>query len=123
MPPRPPIATCSQGFQREEAAGRLLYGNYGMTAPGPIWNQWRRPLKNAANTSVIALDGPAARALGGRRPACAGPGHLETLGETNLDGPGGRLEQGQPFSAHPKQDPDTGDIYNFGVSIRGPMPG
>jgi len=25
---------------KEEAAAEQLYGNYGMTAPGPIWNQW-----------------------------------------------------------------------------------
>jgi carotenoid cleavage dioxygenase-like enzyme len=42
------------GYQQEATAGKLLYGNYGMTAPGPIWNQWRRPVKNAANTSVLA---------------------------------------------------------------------
>ncbi len=110
----------SRGYLREEAAGRLLFGNYGMTAPGPVWNQWRRPLKNAANTSVIALDDRVLALWEGGGPHALDPTTLETLGETNLDGPGGRLEQQQPFSAHPKQDPETGDIYNFGVSIPGP---
>jgi len=40
---------------KEAAAGQLLYGNYGMTAPGPIWNQWLKPINNVANTSVLAL--------------------------------------------------------------------
>jgi len=26
-----------------------------MTAPGPIWNQWLKPINNVANTSVLAL--------------------------------------------------------------------
>jgi len=30
----------TDGYKEEAAAGQLLYGNYGMTAPGPIWNQW-----------------------------------------------------------------------------------
>jgi len=43
-----------QTDKEEAAAGQLLYGNYGMTAPGPIWNQWLKPI-NVANTSVLAL--------------------------------------------------------------------
>jgi carotenoid cleavage dioxygenase-like enzyme len=110
----------SAGFQHEEAEGKLLYGNYGMTAPGPIWNHWRRPLKNAANTSVIALTDRLSTLWEGGHPHGLNLDTLATLGEHELDGPGGQLDKGQPFSAHPKQDPDTGDIYNFGVSIPGP---
>jgi carotenoid cleavage dioxygenase-like enzyme len=36
---------------------------------------------------------------------------LETLGLENL----GTLQPKQPYAAHPKQDPQTGDLYNFGV--------
>lgn len=32
------------GYKEEAAADKLLYGNYGMTAPGPIWNQWFKPM-------------------------------------------------------------------------------
>ncbi|MDF5729813.1 MAG: carotenoid oxygenase family protein, partial [Rhizonema sp. PD38] len=45
----------SDGYKEEAQAGTLRYGNYGMTAPGPFWNQWLKPLKNAANTSVLVL--------------------------------------------------------------------
>ena len=27
----------TEGYKEEAAAGKLLYGNYGMMAPGPIW--------------------------------------------------------------------------------------
>ena len=36
---------------------------------------------------------------------------LETQGLDNL----GILQTNQPYSAHPKQDPQTGDLFNFGV--------
>lgn len=108
----------SAGFRREEAAGRLLFGNYGMTAPGPVWNHWRRPLKNAANTSVLALDDRVLALWEGGGPHALDPVSLGTRGLDDLAGPGGRLEDPwQPFSAHPKRDPETGDIYNFGVRL------
>jgi carotenoid cleavage dioxygenase-like enzyme len=110
----------SDGFRREAEHDRLLYGNYGMTAPGPIWNHWRRPLKNAANTSVIALTDRLLALWEGGGAHALDLSTLATLGETDLAGPGGSLGRGQPFSAHPKQDPQTGDIYNFGVAIPGP---
>ncbi|WP_200347954.1 carotenoid oxygenase family protein [Halochromatium glycolicum] len=109
----------TQGLQREAQAGRLLYGNYGMTAPGPIWNHWRRPLKNAANTSVIALSDGVLALWEGGRPHALDAETLATHGEADLAGPAGVLKPGQPFSAHPKQDPTSGDLYNFGVAIPG----
>ncbi|MGD2020821.1 MAG: carotenoid oxygenase family protein [Thiohalocapsa sp.] len=110
----------SDGFRHETEQGKLLYGNYGMTAPGPLWNHWRRPLKNAANTSVIALTDRLLTLWEGGGPHALDLETLDTLGLADLAGPAGRLESGEPFSAHPKQDPETGDIYNFGVAIPGP---
>jgi carotenoid cleavage dioxygenase-like enzyme len=43
------------GYQKEAAVDRLLYSNYGMTAPGAFWNRWLKPTKNVANTSVLPL--------------------------------------------------------------------
>ncbi|WP_295879239.1 carotenoid oxygenase family protein [uncultured Thiohalocapsa sp.] len=110
----------SDGFRHEAAQDKLLYGNYGMTAPGPLWSHWRRPLKNAANTSVIALTDRLLTLWEGGGPHALDLETLATLGLTDLAGPAGRLESGEPFSAHPKQDPATGELYNFGVAIPGP---
>lgn len=45
----------TEGYQQETAAGAFVYPNYGMTAPGFFWNNWGKDVKNAANTSVLAL--------------------------------------------------------------------
>jgi carotenoid cleavage dioxygenase-like enzyme len=100
------------GYQEEAAAGKLLYGNYGMTAPGPIWNQWRKPVKNAANTSVLALPDKLLALWEGGKPHALDLQTLETWGEDDLGG----LTAGLSYSAHDKCDPQTGEIFNFGIS-------
>ncbi len=100
------------GYEEEAAAGKLLYGNYGMTAPGAIWNQWRKPIKNAANTSVLALPDKLLALWEGGKPHALDLQTLATIGMDNLAG----LEDNLPYSAHPKCDPKTGEIFNFGVS-------
>ena len=109
----------TEGLHEESEAGRLLYGGYGQKAPGPIWKQWERPVKNTANTSVLALPDRVLALWEGGWPHALDPETLATVGLTDLAGPGGQLRAGNPYSAHPKRDPETGDIYNFGVSIRG----
>ncbi|MDB9374730.1 carotenoid oxygenase family protein [Nodularia sphaerocarpa] len=99
------------GYQEETTAGKLLYGNYGMTAPGPVWNQWLKPVKNAANTSVLALPDKLLALWEGGNPHSLDLQTLETHGLDNLDG-----LQGLGYSAHPKVDYQTGEIFNFGVS-------
>ncbi|WP_353931578.1 carotenoid oxygenase family protein [Okeanomitos corallinicola TIOX110] len=100
------------GYQKETKAGKFLYGNYGMTAPGPIWNQWQKPVKNSANTSVLALPDQLLALWEGNNPYALDLQTLETKGLNNL----GALPKGQPYSAHPKIDDQTGEIFNFGVS-------
>ncbi len=102
----------TDGYKEEAAANKLLYGNYGMTAPGPIWNQWLKPIKNAANTSVLALPDKLLALWEGGKPYAL---DLETLKTRELDDLGG-LKDGLPYSAHPKCDAHTGEIFNFGVS-------
>lgn len=102
----------TDGYQEEAAADQLLYGNYGMTAPGPIWNQWRKPIKNAANTSVLALPDKLLALWEGGKPYALNLETLETWGQDDLGGLNGSL----PYSAHPKCDRLTGDIFNFGIS-------
>lgn len=100
------------GYLAESEAGELLYGNYGMKAPGAFWNQWLRSIKNAANTSVIALDDRLLALWEGGNPHALDLHSLKTIGVDNLGG----LEPSWGYSAHPKQDSQTGEWFNFGVS-------
>ncbi|NEQ25972.1 MAG: hypothetical protein F6K28_44355, partial [Microcoleus sp. SIO2G3] len=102
----------TSGYLAESEAGELLYGNYGMTAPGGFWNQWRRSIKNTANTSVIALDDRLLALWEGGNPHALDLHSLKTIGVDNLNG----LESSWGYSAHPKQDVKTGEWFNFGVS-------
>jgi carotenoid cleavage dioxygenase-like enzyme len=102
----------TDGYQEEAAVGQLLYGNYGMTAPGPIWNQWLKPTKNVANTSVLALPDKLLALWEGGKPYALDLQTLETWGEDDLGG----LDNGLTYSAHYKRDPQTGEVFNFGVS-------
>ncbi|BAY61443.1 carotenoid oxygenase [Calothrix brevissima NIES-22] len=102
----------TSGYQEEAKAGKLLYGNYGMTAPGAIWNQWRRPIKNVANTSVLALPDKLLALWEGDRPHALDLESLETRGIEDL----GALDLGLGYSAHPKVDDKTKEIFNFGLS-------
>ncbi len=102
----------TEGYKEEAAADQLLYGNYGMTAPGPIWNQWLKPLKNVANTSVLALPDKLLALWEGDNPHALDLQTLHTLGKDDL----GALNNGLPYSAHPKIDPKCGSIFNFGIS-------
>jgi all-trans-8'-apo-beta-carotenal 15,15'-oxygenase len=99
------------GYVDEEASDQALYRGYGTLAPGGIWQQWQAKIKNAANTSVLALpDGLLALWEGGL-PHRLDLETLETLGLDDLDG----LEASDTFTAHPKRHPRTGQIFSFGL--------
>ncbi|MGF1536245.1 MAG: carotenoid oxygenase family protein [Elainellaceae cyanobacterium] len=100
-------------FVTEELADKYMYSGYGMTAPGPLWKRWTTPLKNAANTSVLALGDRLLTLWEGGNPHAMDLETLRTLGRDDLDG---ALAGNAAYSAHPKVDPTTGDIYNFGVA-------
>ena len=100
------------GYEEEAAADRLLYGNYGMTAPGAFWNQWLKPIKNSANTSVLALPDKLLALWEGGKPHALDLQTLATKGMDSLEG----LEDNLAYSAHPKCDRRTGEIFNFGIS-------
>ncbi len=99
-------------YREETAAGKFLYANYGMTAPGQIWERWGKPVKNAANTSVLVLPDKLLALWEGGNPHALDLQTLETKGIDKLT----QLAEGAPFSAHPKRDPKTGEIFNFGIA-------
>ncbi|MBW4551356.1 MAG: carotenoid oxygenase family protein [Aphanocapsa sp. GSE-SYN-MK-11-07L] len=99
------------GLVAESKANRYLYSGYGQLAAGPIWQRWGSHPKNAANTSVLALPDKLLALWEGGLPHRLDLENLETQGLDQL----GALLPKQAYSAHPKRDPKTGDIYNFGL--------
>jgi carotenoid cleavage dioxygenase-like enzyme len=102
----------TEEYQNEEKAGKLIYGSYGRTPSGPIWKQLGIPMKNCANTGVLALPDKLLALWEAGLPHALDLETLATIGIDHLQG----LEEDAPYSAHPKRDPQTGDIYNFGVT-------
>lgn len=102
----------TEGYQAETQAGKFLYGGYGMLPQGYWWERFNKGLKNAANTSVMALPDKLLALWEGGLPHAM---TLDTLDTLELDDLGGL--DGAAYSAHPKRDPKTGDIFNFGVSF------
>jgi carotenoid cleavage dioxygenase-like enzyme len=104
----------TEGYQAEERAGRYLFPNYGMTTPGPLWERlFGKNVKNCANTSILPLPDRLLALWEGGAPHQLDRQSLHTLGLDTL----GSLTPTTPYSAHPKRDPQTGEIYNFGVSL------
>ncbi len=103
----------TSGYQAEEATGRFQFGGYGRRPSGPFWSQSAHQSKNAANTSVLAVSDRLLALWEGGQPHALDLNTLETLGLDGLQG----LNSGQTFSAHPKVDPHTGEIYNFGITF------
>lgn len=102
-------------YQAETEADRFLYSVYSMHRPGPIWKRWGQKIKNLANTSVLALPDKLLALWEGQatNPYALDLQTLETKGLDDL----GALENGLPYSAHYKRDSQTGEIFNFGISI------
>ena len=102
----------TEGYVAESKAQKYLFPNYGMTAPGAFWNNVTKPVKNTANTSVLALGDRLLTLWEGGLPHSLDLATLETIGTDNLQDTLGDL----PFSAHPKVDAATGEIFNFGIT-------
>ncbi len=104
----------TEGFVKESQAGRILMKNvFATLKPGGFWNNaFDFSFKNVANTSVIHYGGRLLALWEAAPPHSLDPATLETIG---LDDLGGVLTDSLPFSAHPRLDPETGDLLSFGV--------
>jgi all-trans-8'-apo-beta-carotenal 15,15'-oxygenase len=102
-------------YVAEQHATRPSARGFGTQPGGPLRNVLRSsPGKgNAANTSVMFTAGRLLALWEAGHPWQLDPATLETIGEMNFDG---ALEARLPFSAHPHQDPVTGEIFNFGMA-------
>lgn len=110
----------TEGYCAESEAGEFVKGGYGMLSPQPWIRRLGSPLtqaiKNVANTSVLALPDRLLALWEAAPPHSLDLETLETLGLDDL----GSLKPSQGYSAHPKQDPQTGEIFNFGIEA-GPV--
>ncbi len=98
------------GLEREERAGKRLYGGYGTPLVRPFRELLLGDSKNAANTSVLLWQGRLFATCEAGKPYELDPGDLSTIGESVL---GGALVG--PFSAHPHRVPQRRATYNFGL--------
>ena len=103
----------TESYQAEAKADKFIFGSYGRTPKGPIWKEIGLPMKNTANSGVLALPDKVLALWEGGSPYALDRQNLTTLDlESELG-----LEKNAPYSAHPKVDPVTGEIFNFGVSF------
>ncbi|MCU0655162.1 MAG: carotenoid oxygenase family protein [Polyangiaceae bacterium] len=111
-------------FLAERAARKPLFRGFGTNLPGGLRaNLLRIRFKNAANTSVIRWGGKLLALWEGGLPHAIDPDSLACEGRHDFEGQ--LRHQGPavmrwltpelPFSAHPKVDPERGELYNFGT--------
>ncbi len=96
----------SRGLQEERAAGRALYRGLLDLDPSEA-----PAIKNTGNTNVVKHAGRLLALMEAAWPTRMDCATLETLGEFDFDG---RLASA--MTAHPKLDPETGEMLFFGYS-------
>lgn len=102
----------------EEEAGQALFRTFGTAFPGDRLVRGIA-LESPVNVSVYPWC-DTLLALGEQGlPWELDPLTLETRGHYTF---GGALNPVTPFAAHPKIDPDTGELFNFGVSFASNQP-
>jgi all-trans-8'-apo-beta-carotenal 15,15'-oxygenase len=99
----------TENWRDETRAGRIVHRGFGKMRPGgALANAFRRP-GNVSNTSVVMDEGRLLSLWEGGPPHALDPATLETHGVADF---GGRVKA---FSAHPRIDPDSGELFNFGI--------
>ncbi len=99
----------TENYRDETRAGRIVNRGFGKQRPhGMLGNAFRQPA-NVSNTSVVMEGGRLLSLWEGGPPFALDPVSLETRGVETF---GGTVKA---FSAHPKIDPDTGEMFNFGI--------
>jgi all-trans-8'-apo-beta-carotenal 15,15'-oxygenase len=101
------IAT--ETYRDETRAGRIRHRGFGKMRPGGLLANILRQPANVANTSVIPDGGRLLSLWEGGPPTALDALTLDTIGPETFDG------MVKAFSAHPKLDPKTGELFNFGI--------
>lgn len=103
----------SAKFVAEEAAGRPIFRAFGTAFAGDVLRRGIG-LESPVNVSVYPYAGTLLAFGEQGLPWEMHPATLETRGPYTF---GGQLNEITPFSAHPKFDHVTGQMFNFGVSF------
>ena len=105
-------------LQEEDAAGKFLYRGFGAAFEG---DRLRRGLmlEPPVNVSVYRWAGRLLAFGEQSLPVELHPETLATRGEFDFHG---RLNEVSPFAAHPKFDPASGHMFNFGISYSATQP-
>jgi all-trans-8'-apo-beta-carotenal 15,15'-oxygenase len=96
-------------YRDETKAQHVLNRGFGKMRPGGVLANALRQPANVSNTSVVVESGRLLSLWEGGPPYELDPATLETRGVAEF---GGALKA---FSAHPKIDPDSGELFNFGI--------
>lgn len=101
----------TKNYEDETLARRSLHRGFGKMRPGgTLANIFRQP-ENVSNTSVVMQAGRLFSLWEGGPPYELDPGDLDTRGVQDFDG------TVKAFSAHPRIDPVTGELFNFGIDF------
>ncbi len=92
---------------QEQSAGKMLFHEFGTEAPTKKFGR-----KNQPNINVLPWDESYLMLSEGGHPARINKTSLEFEGYHNFEG---SLPDDVSFSAHPKMDPKTGEIFAFGI--------
>lgn len=103
----------TRAFRRTNETGKWPRGFATQRLGGPLANAMRFP-ENMANTNVLVHDDALYALWEGGKPHRLDPLTLDTEGTESF---GGALKRLGAFSAHPKADPATGEVFNFGVDF------
>ena len=103
----------SEKFRREEEAGRFLYRTFGTSFPGDRLERGIG-LASPVNVSIYPFAGKLLAFGEQGLPWELDPLTLETRGQHTF---GRRLNPVSPFAAHPNFDPQSGEMFNFGISF------
>jgi all-trans-8'-apo-beta-carotenal 15,15'-oxygenase len=103
----------SMKYSTEEREARAIFRTFGTAFEG---DRMKRgiALESPVNVSVYPFCGRLLAFGEQGLPWALDPVTLETQGLFDF---GGALNEVSPFSAHPKFDPGTGEMYNFGVGF------
>jgi all-trans-8'-apo-beta-carotenal 15,15'-oxygenase len=96
-------------YRDETHARRIVHRGFGKMRPGGVLANTFRMAANVSNTSVVMIDDRLLSLWEGGPPYELDPATLDTRGIEDFAG------AMKAFSAHPRTDPATGELFNFGI--------